>query len=139
LQNYVEDEKNNVVSEKKQLFVRPKPRKKLTDEAKELTANFDETRFGTYSRRILGCFSNIDLVPEIDLDEALASLAIICDGKSQVRFYASPLFESLAKQALDFSKEIPTKIRKALVLVLLLCYRLIRLFWHLRTDTIENT
>ena len=73
-----------------------KHRKKLTDEAKEITGDpIDDTRFLTYSKRVLGCFANLDLFPEIDVDDALASLAIISDGKTKRKFYTSKLFSSL--------------------------------------------
>ena len=93
-----------------------KHRKKLTDEAKEITGDpIDDTRFLTYSKRVLGCFANLDLFPEIDVDDALASLAIISEGKMKRKFYTSKLFSSLTLQALDLSKELPPKIRKAIV------------------------
>ena len=75
----------------------------------------DNEKFEIYSKRVLGCFENIDLFPDIDIEDALASLRIISEGKSKKRFFASQLFTTLAKQSLDFSKEIPPQIRQLIV------------------------
>lgn len=75
----------------------------------------DDSRFATYSKRVLGCFANLDLFPEIDIDDALESLDIISEGRLKRKFFASHLFSSLIKQSLNFSKEVPPKIRHAIV------------------------
>lgn len=93
-----------------------KHKKKLTDEAKAIASNpTDDPRFTIYTKRVLGCFANLDLFPEIDIDDALESLNIISEGRMKRKFFASNLFASLVKQVLNFSKEVPPKIRKAIV------------------------
>jgi len=80
-----------------------------------LSSDLDENRFATYSKRILGCFANLDLMPEPDIEDALESLNLMADGKIKRTFYGSTLFASLVKQALNLEKELPVKIRKSLV------------------------
>ncbi len=63
-----------------------------------------------------GCFANLDLLPEADIEDAMDSLAIIRDSKVRLRLYASSLFATITRMALDFKKDIPPNIRKTLVL-----------------------
>ena len=63
-----------------------------------------------------GCFANLDLLPEPDIEDAMDSLAIIRDSKARLRLYASSLFATITRMALDFKKDLPANIRKALVL-----------------------
>lgn len=54
-------------------------------------------------------------MPEMDIDDAINSISLIIGSPISSRLYISPLFATLTQVALDFSKEIPSKIRKALV------------------------
>jgi len=68
-----------------------------------------------YTRRIAGCFGNLDLLPEPDIEDALNSLSIIINSKVRNRLFISPVFNVLMKMTFDFKKEMPAKIRKSLV------------------------
>jgi len=72
-----------------------------------------------YTKRVLGCINNSDLFPEKDIEDALESLNILSKDKMKLRFFASSLFSSLVKLALDFTKEMAMEIRKVLVLYLI--------------------
>jgi hypothetical protein len=64
---------------------------------------------------VAGCFGNWEVLPEADIDDAVNSITIVLESKIRSRFYQSPLFITLTRMALDFSKEMPSKIRKALI------------------------
>ena len=95
------------------------PKKKLSDEAKVLSETDHPEQFAIYARRMAGCFGNLDLMPEPDIDDALNSLSIIMASKNRTKLYLSPLFGALTKMAVDFKKEIPNKLRRSLVILLL--------------------
>jgi len=104
----------------KKFKIPPAPvlRKKLSDEAKALSEMDHPEQFSIYARRMVGCFGNLDLVPEPDIDDALQSLQILMASKNKGRLYVSPLFNVLTKLAVDFKKDIHNKLRRALVFLL---------------------
>lgn len=91
------------------------PRKRLSEVARILSETENAEQFTIYSRKMSACFNNLDLIPESEIDDALSSLFIIIHSKNRGRLYASPLFATLAKMSVDFHKEIPDKLRRTLV------------------------
>lgn len=75
----------------------------------------NETRFLGYMRRVAGCFTNWDIMPETDIDDAMNSIALIIKSKMKHKFFFSPLFITITKLALDLTKDVPSNIRKTLV------------------------
>lgn len=103
--------------EKKKYKIPPPPvvpKKKLSDEARVLVANEDAKRFGVYVKRIAGCFSNVDLMSEPDIEDALGSLGVLLGERARVSGLLAPLFAVIVRVAVD-SKEIPNKLRRSLV------------------------
>ena len=76
----------------------------------------NDTQFTAFMRRVAGCFSNWDILPEKDIEDAMNSISLIMKSKIKYKFIMHPFFSTLIKMALDFTKDIPSKIRRVLVL-----------------------
>jgi len=93
------------------------PKKKLSDEVKVLISSEDSKRCSVYLRRIEGCFNNLDIVSEPDIEDALSSINILLGNRIKVSSLLTPLFSVIAKVVLDFKKEIASKLRHSLVII----------------------
>lgn len=71
--------------------------------------------FSTYYQRISACFNNLDLMPEPDIDNAVASIQLLLTSKTRGKIPLSPLLSILAKISTDFRKEVPATLRNTLV------------------------
>lgn len=102
---------------KKVLFSAVIPKKRLSDHAQALIESYNPEEFKVYLQKMIACLSNMSLLAESDIEDALNSLNKILASKQKGRLQVSALFLVISEIAFNFKRELPSKWRLSLVVL----------------------